>query len=836
MKSKDPNIAKNGHNLDIEIDQYVKREMENSLVMSTGFDTESVNKINFQKVAYLASAKQQQTTWKSQETLFHTKKIIEAKPKSTTRRDLSEHKNAKIKEKISVNIKNSYYENLPVKPGFLFIDSILKASRSDFRKLSINIPETLYYSDKLYFLYTENGFLNCTTEINGYKFMKIVEKYRKNTSEENVTMIDKIAAILRGQSELQGDMHKILLDWSQFKIKMVGNEYSPHNILQRYIKSPGGRPTVTRLYYSSHQKGNKANYAYFITSKLVGADLSSIQKCAVDTSKPETIDVFTKSGVALKPFEKEAEKIVEHLNKGYNIRIEQIILDFLTDENGIIWLIGCKSIIVDPSTLKLSVPGIKEWWPDWKLDDIGKVPEDIAREKLEEKKKGLMSFVHCKLCRLYYQNNELAHLVSVRMLMLYKVHVNRRMDLTWDTSHLKITSNTMLSQSVRVCQYCYMLVTSEFELMRVEEQLGKVLSVPIQDLGYEEDPRLIVQLQFLPKQLVQWRILFVASKIFDFSKLPKNFYIHFNFSGHITSFFISNSPVFSENDPFIPLTITRLHYLFSSPEKSIKNFLNLFVLEMRITETEKFDEKILGTTKGKVLSDLPSNLPFANAMYQKKQMIFFNSFNETICNLSVNVGISCDKLFPSKKIKVLMTKQKDTYIPESQYMSTDPLPNEWMELFGYENPNETTFGPQIDEEKFYCPQMSRLEMLRMEDITSPYRNLHSSSYNHITSKVLRPATARLPEIKSIKEEKKKKKTEKVEVLNKIEKVPEEVLPFYKVVSEYLTSRPVTATSQKKTSPKASQTKKSFNSNAMDSLSTLVSPKGIPISFEKKTGL
>jgi hypothetical protein len=36
--------------------------------------------------------------------------------------------------------------------------------------------------------------------------MKIVEKYRKNTSEENVTMIDKIAAILRGQSELQGDI------------------------------------------------------------------------------------------------------------------------------------------------------------------------------------------------------------------------------------------------------------------------------------------------------------------------------------------------------------------------------------------------------------------------------------------------------------------------------------------------------------------------------------------------------------------------------------------------------------------------------------------------------
>ena len=117
---------------------------------------------------------------------------------------------------------------------------------------------------------------------------------------------------------------------------MIANEYHPYMILQRYLKSPGGRPTITRLYYFSYQKGNKANYAYFITSKLVGADLNSIQKCVVDTSKPENIDVFIKSGIALRPFENEAEKIVDHLNKGYNLRIEEIILDFLKDDNGVI--------------------------------------------------------------------------------------------------------------------------------------------------------------------------------------------------------------------------------------------------------------------------------------------------------------------------------------------------------------------------------------------------------------------------------------------------------------------------------------------------------------------
>ena len=225
---------------------------------------------------------------------------------------------------------------MPIKPGFLFFDSILKAPRSNYRKLSINIPETLYYSDKLYYLYTQDGYLNCTTEINGYKFMKIIEKNRVYNSDESISIFDKIAAILRLRGEMEGDMNKHLLDWNQFKVKMIGNEYHSNMVMQRYLKSPGGRPTITRLYYFPYQKGNKANYAYFITSKLVGADLNSIQKCVVDTSKPENVDVFTKSGVALRPFEKEAEKTVEHLNKGYNLRIEEIVLDFLTDDNGLI--------------------------------------------------------------------------------------------------------------------------------------------------------------------------------------------------------------------------------------------------------------------------------------------------------------------------------------------------------------------------------------------------------------------------------------------------------------------------------------------------------------------
>lgn len=816
-------------NLDQDINQYVKREMQNSLVMSTGFDAASNNLVTYQKAALLATAKQQQSTWKSQENLRSRQRPIEKKVKPIHRNEFNDHKNAKIKEKISSKLANIYYENLPVKPGLYFYDSLLKTPKSNYRELEINIPEMLYYTDKLYYIHTENGYLASTTEINGYRFVKNIENYKLVYEEDYSPLINKIAVVFRRREGLEGNLEKSLLDWNTFKTKMSANEYIQCSILQRYVRSPGGRPSVTRLHYQGYQKGNKANYAFFITSKLSSNEVTTIQQCVVDNSKPETTDVFTKSGVALKPFEREAEKIVKHLNRGYNMRIEEIVLDFLSDENGVIWLIGCKEVKVDQNTTNLWLSPVKEWWPDLKPSDYIKSPKDKdkVKERQEEKKKNLMSFVHCKLCRLYYQNNELAHLVSVRMLMLYKVHVNRRMDLTWDTSHLKITSNTMLSQSVRVCQYCYMLVTSEFELMRVEKQIGEILSVPQFELGYEDDPRLVVQLQFLPKQLMQWRVLILATKIFDYQPLPKSFYLHYNFSGHITTFEVKSVPIVDEYEPYLQINMARMHYLFSSPEKSIKNFLALFIFEMRITETEKFDEKVIAATKGKILSDLPYNLPIGQALYQKKQMLFFNTENETMCNMSIHVGLSCDKMFPSKKIKVLMNKQKETYIPESHYMTTDPLPLEWMELFGVENLDETTFGPQIDEEKFYCPQMTRLEMLRMEDITSPYRKLHSASYDHITSKVLRPATARLPEVKVEKEIRIRKKPAKVENNEKLEDIPEEVAPFYMVVSEYLKSRPVTATNKKKTA----DTKRS-NTNGLESLSTLVSPRAGQHTFDK----
>lgn len=77
------------------------------------------------------------------------------------------------------------------------------------------------------------------------------------------------------------------------------------------------------------------------------------------------------------------------------------------------------------------------------------------------------------------------------------------MDIPWDTSHLKLTTADLLSQSVRICQFCYLLVTTEFQLIKTEEKMAEVLNIPKYNMNYEEDPKLAIQLQFLPKTLLQ---------------------------------------------------------------------------------------------------------------------------------------------------------------------------------------------------------------------------------------------------------------------------------------------------------------------------------------------
>lgn len=340
------------------------------------------------------------------------------------------HRHKKIKEQLKLDpVIKDYYKGINIKPGFSFLECLMKAPKASIETLEINIPETLYYSDKIYYLHTNSaGRVNCSTNINNYMFKNKIFKYRH--SEEN-NIFDSISIILRYSGEKEQDMEKSIQDWLQFESKMVTNENIPYTMLQRYIRCASGRPSVVRLYYFALEKNNKANFALFINS-LSSEDAekeNDIQKCCVDTSRPDAIEIFKQSGTALLQYEKEAGKIIAYLNKGYNCRIQEIVLDFFRDVNGIIWLCGCKKLIIDPSTLGFCLQPVRQYWPDTHLKPNESGIKRFSYPINEEIRKGVLSFVHCKLCRLSYPNFELNNLVSSRVLLIFKNHVTKRSDI-----------------------------------------------------------------------------------------------------------------------------------------------------------------------------------------------------------------------------------------------------------------------------------------------------------------------------------------------------------------------------------------------------------------------
>lgn len=627
--------------------------------------------------------------------------------------NLVNHKQEKMIQKISVPCPKQYYEKLPIKPGFGFFDCLLRVPRGSVTDLKINIPEGIYYKEKIYYIYTsEDGSFSYRNDVFGYKFLRILEQHRLY-DEENLS--SRIAAIVRATSDDLNDMQKFVMDWGQINMKLSSNELIQYTLIQRFIHTPGHRPAVTRLHYFANNKDNKANYAYFINNITTGKKKTyeDLQKFVVNTKDPSNIEYFVKSGTAIKYYEQEAKKIVKFLNKGYNIRIEKIVLDFLTDSEGKIWLSGCKACEIDLCTVPNSLVPLQDWWES----GFKQV------EKKKEENQYLMNFVHCKLCRLYYTNNQLSHLVSVRMLMVFKVHSLGRGELPLDTSHLKVTSNDMLSQSVRICQYCYMLVTSEFELMNVEEALGKALNIPKKDLSYEEDPKIQVQKHFLPKKLTQYRILVFISKIYEakFNKNLKNLHIHLKFEEIVTSFKIKLREKEENGERLFVVDLLKVHYVLVAEGKSLEKLINSEVLEIKLTNSEKYNEKSIALSKSQCLKGLPVKLKASEAYYTKKQILLFSPSDEVLCNLSVYVGLSCDKTLDYTRVKVPLNKVFDFYIPDFHYMSVDPLPISWLELFNEDIPQEESFANRIEESQFYRPVMSMTEMLRMEDITSPYK-------------------------------------------------------------------------------------------------------------------
>ena len=604
-------------------------------------------------------------------------------------------KTAKLRNSLP---ERGYYSQLPIKPGFFFLQSLMHAPKGQLKSLRVNIPETLYHCGHLWYIKTnDSGEITCDDSVSCVDFLKLRESDKCQVPQN---AFDYIAAILRRRGDSENSMIKHILDWPQFRNKMLMRDIVEGCMIQKFIRSVGDKASVIRLQYHPHTRNNKANIAYFI-SNTKSERPEEFYKCVVNEEAVDSFEIFKLQGSAIRELERHAWGIVDYLGRGYGVRIEEIHLDFLKDEQGVLWLCGCRGFRLDPISISRS------------LSPISHPPEahEILLQEADDRKNG--RFVRCKLCRLHYQNQELPHLISVRMLFMYKMHATKRVDLPLNTDHLRLVTADLLSQSTRICELCFMLITSEFQLIAAEKRLAEALNIMLNDEELEENQAHIMQLQFLPKKMIQWRVLLYFRVADNASSLQgrtdeKLTVELFDYRNEFDVKIEGNEVIVNK---------LKMYYFFSSPDKPIRKFLN--ETKMKVVLHTGSDH--LASGESQLLYHFPSTLPMGMALTQSRIMSLFPSAHSAPMDLSMTIGLSCDRYYLSKYLKVDLTKVNDVYLPEAHYFNGTPLPEDWMEQFG-SHQIDSSFKAEIAPEDFYESTISREELRRMRNVTSEARS------------------------------------------------------------------------------------------------------------------
>lgn len=384
------------------------------------------------------------------------------------------------------------------------------------------------------------------------------------------------------------------------------------------------------------------------------------------------------------------------------------------------------------------------------------------------------------------------------MLIRYKQHAAKRRDLPWDTSHLKFATKDQLSQCVRVCQYCYLLLTTEHDLIEVtltktERSLALMQGISYQDQPLIEDPKLKIQLQFLPRQLMQWRVLcyFEGFSNWQLQK-TKGLRLAYKFCDHLTYFQI--------DDPKA-LNCMKVTYLYHQQHRTPKQFFSTVASEFRLTRGNEWTHWLAKSTMI-LLKDFPDDLPNTLGLVQSMHPTLFNRKQAPVLTLNLKVGVAADHLVNSTNIKSVMAKSADIYIPEAHYCTTDALPIEWMELFG-----GVAEGLSLDEDvekDIYVPALTRADMLQMEDITSPMKKYKRESIVFDKIPTHRCCSSQVPLLK-VDPSRKKRPPRLTSSVPRLElgemkgTTGVEVRRLHNSVSDYLYSRPGSACYNRPTS-------------------------------------
>ena len=159
------------------------------------------------------------------------------------------------------------------------------------------------------------------------------------------------AVVVRFPLETDANLKCVPLTWHDFSDKIIRSQIPSTGLLQQFIQFHSERPTVTRVFYKNNTMENKTSYAEVIVATRKAITQYVPGDKILLKFKHDGFELYHQSGKSIAEFEAVCAKVIKFLHSNYPVKIDEIVLDFIKDRNGELWLIGCKGFRLDEHVL-----------------------------------------------------------------------------------------------------------------------------------------------------------------------------------------------------------------------------------------------------------------------------------------------------------------------------------------------------------------------------------------------------------------------------------------------------------------------------------------------------
>jgi len=581
-----------------------------------------------------------------------------------------------------------YYQTCPLKPGFGFFRLLAMAVRSG-KRLAVHIPTSILLSDERYLLWTEEGVSGPVVRSEAdFRIADILRKF------ESCRLRTCPAAVLRMPDGPASCLKAVPLHYYEFCDKLIRSQYPSQALVQLFISSQAGRPAVTRLFYPARSRPLSSSLAFIITATDAGLK-RPYGKYILLGETLDGFEAYPMAGQALSSYEAAAREVVQFLESAYRVRIDDIVLDFMPDTKGRIWLIGCKGLTVNAATE--TVKAIRH------RQTTGLDSEQL-RELYSAELDDKLTSTHCKLCQLLYSPRELTQVLPYQTLLLFKRHCEKSGRDIPNLSHLKACSVQALVHWVRLCDICYMLVRQEFELVETERRLARALHIPVEQDNFLVQKQ-VSQPSFMPAKLEQWRVLFYFKGLEVRERTGGQLGVEFELFGRRNGLQLGNT--WEQETVGVCHASNLLYFFAASASEALK-----LCQSTEVTFHIKHSSHSLCQGQCKPLANFSCHTALLPAVCEPLTLLLFSG-TQLWGSLHLVVGLTCDRVMRVKDLPISFTRHMNVYIPEPSYCNSEPLPEAWLEQFtkeykGLERTDVVSTSRMV--EQMYSPRLRDREI------------------------------------------------------------------------------------------------------------------------------